>query len=229
MQKSWVKKIVVFGIIYLFFGTSIQYFTQSFSTVQPSEAFTTNCLNQNSSDPHYYAVIAACSQYENSNYSLPKKWLPAFSDEKLMVFYDSLLQSKNWEKNNIILLLNENATKNNITTALEYMAGIVRPEDYFLFSWSGHGTAVNDTDGDEAQRYPGDSLDEVICPYDMMKVNDAWINMITDDELGSYFSNITCKGMTLIFDCCLSGGMVNRTGTNGGVQDWMYQVTTESF
>ena len=132
-----------------------------------------------------------------------------------MVFYESLLQSKNWDEHNIILLLNEKATKNNITSALQYMANIIEPEDYFVFSWSGHGSETFDTNGDERNYDPKDTLDEIICPYDILAGDDTWINMITDDELDSYFSNITCKGMTLIFDCCLSGGMVDRTRTKG--------------
>ena len=211
MTKNWVQKIIVLGIVILFFGTSIRYSVQSHSLVQHNEVIICNDLIQTTSDPHYYAVITACSQYKDPSHNLPKQWLPPFSDETLSVFYTSLLQSNNWGKDNIILLLNEDATKQNITAALEYMASIVGPEDYFLFSWSGHGTIVPDVDGDETQRDSQDTMDESICPYDIEEVNDIWVNAFTDDELGSYFSAISCKGMTLIFDCCLSGGMINRT------------------
>lgn len=229
MWRSLAIKSIVFGIIFLFIGTSIQYSTQSLSTVQLSEVLTTNCLSHSSSDPHYYAVIAACSQYKNPKYNLPKRPFPPHSDKKLMVLYNSLLQSKNWDENSIILLLNENATKNNIIIALQYMASIVGPEDYFLFSWCGHGSETFDTDGDEGNYDPHDTFDEIICPYDTLKVNDTFVNDITDDELNSYFSNLTCKGMTLIFDCCLSGGMVDRTVANCGNQDWIDQISTTTF
>jgi len=95
------------------------------------------------------------------------------------------------------------------------MAGIVGPNDIFLFSWCGHGTEVNDTDGDENSSGSNDTIDEAICPYDIfIDDNQTKHNVITDDELGHYFSNITCKGMCLIFDCCLSGDMVDRNTTN---------------
>jgi hypothetical protein len=169
---------------------------------------------EGSSSTNYYAVIAACSKYNNSSYNLPKQFFPPFSDEKLSVLYTSLLASKNWNKSNIILLLNDCATKQNITDALVHMANIVGPNDIFLFSWCGHGTEVNDTDGDESTHNVNDTMDEAICPYDVVKVdNFTKLNVLTDDELGRLFSNITCKGMCLIFDCCLSGDLVDRNTT----------------
>jgi len=214
MQKSWVKKTVVFGIIYLFIGTSMQYSIQSFSTLQSSEPLATNPLSHSSSDntTNYYAVICACSRYENPKYNLPKG-SPA-PDSKLRVLYDALLQTKNWDTENIILLLNENATKQNITHALEMMSTMVRPNDIFLFTWNGHGSEVPDIDGDEVQWDPHDTYDEVICPYDTNKINDNFTNVITDDELGYYFSNIQGKGKCLIFESCLSGGLVDQKTSN---------------
>ena len=149
MKKSLMKKIFVFGIIYLLFGTSIQYLTQRNSTLQAFKDESKNTFCQNSSDntPDYYAVIAACSRYKNPSYNLPKKPFPPFSDETLMVFYKTLLQSKNWDKNHIILLLNENATKHKIINALQYIANIIEPTDYFLFSWSGHPSGAREHSG----------------------------------------------------------------------------------
>jgi hypothetical protein len=172
-----------------------------------------------SAEPHYYAVIAACSHYKNPKFNIPKFPVPPFSNKKLLVFYETLLQSKNWDKSRIILLLNDNATKENITAALGRMAEIVGPDDFFLFSWSGHGTDVPDADGDEGILDPGDTYDEAICPYDIEKKNGALFNMITDDELNLYFSAITCRAMALIFDCCLSGGLADRTKAKGSVQN----------
>lgn len=231
MQKRWMKKIIVCGIVYLFIGTCIQYSTANLPTLQPLKELTKNSLSYNMStkSPEYYAVIAACSQYKNPRYNLPKRPFPPFSDEKLTVLYNSLLQSKNWDESNIIFLLNENATKNNIITALQNIANHISPEDYFLFSWNGHGSVIFDTDGDESYYDPTDRFDEIICPYDILEVNNTFINEITDDELNSYFSNIICAGMTLNFDCCLSGSMVDRTGTNGNNQEWIYQLSNATF
>ena len=153
----------------------------------------------------YYAVIAACTQYQNSSYNIPKTH--SYSHKTLMRFYDGLLQGKNWQQDHIILLLNNNATKNNIVTALHTMAATLGPDDVFVFEWCGHGTSVPDTNGDEGN----DTTDAAICPYDTYKNDQGQkFNVITDDELGSLFSNITCKAQVLIFDCCLSGSMVDN-------------------
>jgi len=152
-------------------------------------------------ESNFYAVIAACSRYENPGANLPP--FSPFPDEKLMVLYDSLLESENWDENNIELLLNENATKENITGALEKMSDIVGPDDVFLFSWQGHGGVRFDDDGDEKANDPKDEYDEVIIPYNTS-------NFIRDDELDFYFSKIKSKGMCLIFESCFSGGMVDK-------------------
>ncbi len=182
-----------------------------------------------SSEPQYYAVIAACSHYGNQKYNIPKFPIPPFSDKKLLVLYETLLQSKNWDKSRIILLLNDNATKENITAALSHMAEIVGPDDFFLFSWSGHGTDVPDADGDESMLDPGDTYDEAICPYDIEKNNGALANMLTDDELNLYFSAITCRAMTLIFDCCLSGGLADRNSAEGTIQNQIDAAAAAAF
>jgi hypothetical protein len=112
------------------------------------------------------------------------------------------------------LLLNKNATKHNITDALERMSVAVGPNDIFLFTWNGHGSEVPDINGDEAQWDQNDTYDEVICPYDIEKNNDTFLNVITDDELGYYFSNIHAKGKCLIFESCLSGDLVDKKTSN---------------
>lgn len=222
MNKIVIMEII--GILILFIGNALMPSVLSFE--QPNDHYRDSFTTEShstvvlSSSTNYYAVVVACSKYQNSSYNLPKKFFPPFSDATLSVLYNSLLQAKNWNASHIVLLLNDHATKQNITHALVEMAGIVGPNDFFLFSWCGHGTEVNDTDGDEHQHDPTDTLDEAICPYDIVKIdNFTKLNVITDDELGRYFSNITCKGMCLIFDCCLSGDMVDRNSTNETIDD----------
>jgi len=201
-----------------------------------NERLTDNTVIENhspttsSSSSQYYAVIAACSQYKNPKNNLPKKPFPPFSDSKLSVFYNALIQSKNWNESHIIFLLNDEATKQNITSSLQYMADIVGPNDFFLFSWCGHGTEVPDKDGDESRRNPSDIFDEAICPFDVLvNENHSISNVITDDELGECLSNITCKGMCLIFDCCLSGGMADNNVTNRTVTPNPFTSRTVAF
>ncbi|UCH72562.1 MAG: caspase family protein [Thermoplasmatales archaeon] len=165
--------------------------------------------------PEYYAVIACCFRYKNSSYDILDV---AYTNEKIL--YDVLISSNNWKEENIILLLNENATKENITAALVEMSEQVGPNDIFLFSWRGHGGRIPDLDGDEKIYDSRDNYDEIICPYDMKIVNYTFKNVFTDDELNNYFSDINSKGMCLIFDSCYSGGLVTKKLT--GIKKILY-------
>lgn len=158
----------------------------------------------------YYAVICACSQYEDPKHNLPPPPLQPASETKLRTLYDTLIQTENWDSDHIILLLNKNATKHNITQALETMATTVDTNDIFLFTWNGHGGYLPDLDGDEAVWDPNDIYDEVICPYDTNTTNENLSNVITDDELQQYFSAINAKGKCLIFESCFSGGLIDQ-------------------
>ena len=207
---SLMRTGMMLVVVLLVYGASMQCMMQCVPIVQSSQVVPMNSPSSLSSDnaTQYYAVICACSRYENPNYNIPK-FSPA-PESKLRVVYDALVLTTNWEEDHIILLLNQNATKQNILTALDVMSGRVGPDDVFLFTWNGHGSRIVDCDGDEAELDPNDTYDEVICPYDIEKSNDTLTNSITDDELGYYFSRIHAKGKCLIFESCLSGGLVDQ-------------------
>lgn len=154
----------------------------------------------------YYAVIAACSQYSNPANNIPKFPLPPIPTWKLTAFYNSLINTTNWKKENIILLVNENAKKQNIINALAEMSQKVDSDDIFLFSWQGHGSEVPD----EAPFDEEDDTDEIICPYDITREDSELKNYITDDELNNYFSQIHAKGILAVFESCLSGGLTGE-------------------
>ena len=174
---------------------------QSFPPLHAAQANTTDPHGDafHTNETNYYAVICACSEYQNPKLNIPKG-SPA-SEEKLRVVYDALLQTKNWDKKNIILLLNKDATRQNIISALEMMSTRVGLNDIFLFTWNGHGTKVSDNEGKNVVS---------ICPYDSEQSNGSIRNVLTSDELGEYFSRINAKGKCLIFESCFSGGLVSR-------------------
>ena len=176
-----------------------------------SNATSKEIETQNQDEKNYYAVIAACSDYENDKLNIPKRPFSPISEKKLKCLYDSLIESDNWEEENIILLLNKNASRKNILSALDNMSKIVDSNDVFLFSWQGHGSEVFESTSygpiDEE-----DGKDEIICPYDCYRHEGGYLlNYITDDELEACFDKINSSGMCLIFECCLSGGLVNSS------------------
>jgi|WetSurMetagenome_2_1015567.scaffolds.fasta_scaffold58875_3 metacaspase-1 len=92
------------------------------------------------------------------------------------------------------LLLDAQATRQNIKTALGNLVLSVKPGDVAVFTYSGHGTQALDLSGDE-----GDSYDEAIYVYD---------GMILDDELRVIIDRIDpLATLVVISDSCFSGSV----------------------
>lgn len=109
-----------------------------------------------------------------------------------------LKSSRNYDN---ITLLSDDApdrmpTKSNILANLTSLVANSRPGDEIFFHFSGHGTLIRDTNGDEESGY-----DSVICPVDFLNVG-----FITDDVLRGIVNNVPA-GVTLyaFLDCCHSG------------------------
>jgi hypothetical protein len=107
---------------------------------------------------------------------------------------------------NIAVLTDRDASRNEILIHLEELLGASCGEGsggscHLVFYFSGHGTQVPDTDGDEA-----DHLDEAIVPWDF---DGSRNSVITDDMIHQICSKYYREGMTidLIYDSCFSGGM----------------------
>lgn len=108
------------------------------------------------------------------------------------------------------LLTNSKATAANIRKAFQQLESSVKAGDLVYIHFSGHGQAVEDKNGDEA-----DGWDEAIIPYDarmkFMKGVYEGENHILDDELETYFTTIRNKlGKTgylyVVLDACHMGG-----------------------
>ncbi|RLF40786.1 MAG: hypothetical protein DRN18_04460 [Thermoplasmata archaeon] len=157
----------------------------------------------------YYAVIAATG----TSMGLP------VGTFKLKALYRALKKAPNWKEENIRLLIDKDATRENIINAFEEMARLVDSNDIFLFSWQGHGSEVPEKEtfgGPWRDDRELDGTDEVICPYGTYRDKDGVLhNYITDDELGYRFSQIKAKGMFCIFESCLSGGLISKTSKGG--------------
>lgn len=72
-----------------------------------------------------------------------------------------------------------------------------QPGDSLWFSFSGHGSQVADTSGDEA-----DGMDETLCPADYTTAG-----QIVDDDIYSIMVKPLQPGVRMhaIMDCCHSG------------------------
>lgn len=103
-------------------------------------------------------------------------------------------------------LINEQATKEAILTALEIMIVNSVKGDHLVYHHSSHGSQVEDTSGDEP-----DGMDEILCPYDF----DWNGTYIVDDELRGLLHRLK-KGVSIdiILDSCHSGTGIRSLEVN---------------
>lgn len=91
------------------------------------------------------------------------------------------------------------STKDVMVSGIKWLVSNNKPGDILVFYYSGHGTTMKDTDGDEM-----DGKDEVLVPFDY-KTN----GVLTDDWLYANLASKVTGGVTLwgFTDCCHSGTM----------------------
>jgi hypothetical protein len=105
--------------------------------------------------------------------------------------YDALCASPNWDQSHIQFLLNERATKPMIIESLAWLKEHADENDIVVFSFQGHGAC-------EGTYWKG--------TYGIVPHGGG---MITREELDTEFDKINAAGLCLIFDCCLSGNLVD--------------------
>lgn len=121
--------------------------------------------------------------------------------------YDILVKYFGFASSDIALLSNKRATKKAILDGLKGLIAASTSGDTLVFHYSGHGSQVRDTEGDELK----DGKDEIICPWDF----DWDGTYIKDDDLAILFGDMK-KGVQLevVLDSCHSG-----TGTREMILD----------
>jgi Caspase domain len=83
-----------------------------------------------------------------------------------------------------------------------------RPGDVLVFQYAGHGTLVDDVDGDEQG-----NRDSALCPVDFMSGG-----FLIDDDLRRIFSGLPDGvSLTCFFDCCHSG-TITRLAAPGPIR-----------
>ena len=89
-------------------------------------------------------------------------------------------------------------TKANIISQLTLLLSQSKSGDVLFFHYSGHGSQINDTNGDET-----DGKDEVLIPVDYFSNK----SIITDDDIKSIIQTNLKVGVKLfvLMDCCHSG------------------------
>jgi hypothetical protein len=98
---------------------------------------------------------------------------------------------------NITVITDQDATRERMLAAITDIVAQSGPEDTLYIHYSGHGSQVQDLNGDEA-----DGLDETLVPADGRT---AGVRDIVDDELDVIFSRLRARSAVIVFDSCHSG------------------------
>ena len=141
-----------------------------------------------------YSLVIGVSKHKNPTNNLN------YAHKDAVDFQDALIKYGRFEKDNVKLLINQNATRENIRKSMEgWLKGKIKKNDLVIIFFSGHGTQIPDTDGDE-----DDGLDECLIPYDYD--NADFSSVITDDIFAYWIRNLESEKVMIIFDNCYSGG-----------------------
>lgn len=110
-----------------------------------------------------------------------------------------------FEEENIVILMDDGnhtePTKANIIEAYKTIIGQAEEDDAIFLHYSGHGTKLRDSDGDE-----NDGYDEALVSRDFQTSG-----MILDDDLYELLIKDLPDGvhMTCLMDCCHSGTIMD--------------------
>lgn len=108
-------------------------------------------------------------------------------------------------------LLDAQATKAAMVEGFRSVIGLAASGDVVVITYSGHGTYVPDTDGDEL-----DGLDEALCPYDLQTNGAALI----DDEIHDLLlARKPGVRLVLISDSCHSGTVTRAAAPDPDAED----------
>ena len=162
-----------------------------------------------------YAVIIGIADYPREENDLSYTVNDATAVAKV------LLKDKAWDEGNVIVLLNEEATKGAVADVLSLLADKASMHDLLFFYFSGHGTAAPDTPPYDEH----DSYDEYICTY-----GTSFEEFIRDDELSAWLASIPVGTLVVALDACYSGGQIRTSiGRVKALSAYYYPMKGDGF
>ncbi|MGE0755708.1 MAG: caspase family protein [Pirellulaceae bacterium] len=146
-----------------------------------------------------HALLVGVNQYRYASPNM-ENLKGAVNDVKN--FRQILIREYGFSAAHIKTLTDDGATLESIRRDFQELASRLRPDDTFVFHFSGHGTQIPDDNGDERRTDPNDDRDEALCPHDM---DSRGGNALRDDELGRMLDALPARDIVVILDCCHSG------------------------
>ena len=145
-----------------------------------------------------YALLVGLNYPDEEKLELNASYNDVLAVEKF------LIEQEGFDNDHILILTDKKIGDNkeslntnffSIVRRMKEMVALSNKNDILFFYFTGHGTQMKDTGGDEA-----DYMDEVFLP------SDHQTNRITDDLIKSIIS-VTDATVISIFDCCNSGSI----------------------
>lgn len=172
------------------------------------------CINMSVYAQTKRALVIGIGKQEDSAWS-------KINGDKDVSYVLEILNAANYEQ--IITLVNEEATKAGIISAFKALEQSCRLNDIVYIHYSGHGQQMKDVGNDEA-----DALDECWIPYDAYRKPSEKYGgekHLTDDEVNMLLTDIRNKigdkgKMLVVIDACHSGDATRgHSETIRGVED----------
>ena len=169
--------------------------------------------NTNSSDKqNKYALLIGINDYE-----MVSNLKGCVNDIVLM---KSLLINKyGFSQGNILTLINEEATRENIINSFfSHLIDQVKEDDIVVFHYSGHGAQIYNLDTKGKNEV--DSLEEILVTYDFEDNPNNEFKGIVDDEINGLIKKLTniTKNVTFIFDACHSADITKSLARTRSIQ-----------
>lgn len=145
------------------------------------------------------ALVIGLGEHEDSAWN-------KINGDKDVPYVLEFLNNANYEQ--IVTLVNEQATKDSIVAAFRNLEQSCMPNDIVYVHFSGHGQQMRDANNDES-----DELDECWIPYDAYRrpcEKDNGEKHLIDDEVNFFLNNIRDKvgnegKILVVIDACHSG------------------------
>ena len=183
-----------YTVVVTSYGVSLGAFTLGAESERPSDQAD---MYPGGGDPSgRYALLVGIDDYPGTDSDLqgPR------GDVAMM--HDLLVSTYGFVQENIVTLLDQDATRTNITHAFAAHLGQAGPEGVAVFFFSGHGARLEENRGIADPVDPEQNgVDEALVVWG----DGDETNLILDDELGFMANNLGTSRTLLVVDACFSG------------------------
>ncbi len=146
-----------------------------------------------------WAVVIGVNSYPNV-----RRLKYAVNDA--MAFCNHLVEYNQVPKENVVLLLDEEANLTRLRSALGvYLKNKASKDDMVIIYFAGHGATERDSTSPD-----GDGLEKYLLPYDV-DPKELYATAMPMEEISRLFSRIRSDRLVFIVDTCYSGASGGRT------------------